>query len=87
MFQRIAVFVAALAAALVLAVGISTANVLPAAQPTAGTTAAAAIQATDQPTQVDTIYLPAPVAPPTITVHHNVPPTGGQENETEGTGG
>jgi hypothetical protein len=87
MLQRIALFIAALAGALVLAVGISTANVLPAAQPTSGTTAAAAVQPTDQPTQVDTIYLPAPVAPPTITVHHNVPPAGEHENETEGAGG
>jgi hypothetical protein len=37
--------------------------------------------------QVDTVYLPAPIAPQTITVHRNIPPAGEGEGEREEAGG
>ena len=87
MLQRIALFIAALAASLVIVVGLAGAGIVPGSQSTPVPTAVAA--ATDQPTdplvQVDTVYVPAPVAPKTVVVHRNIPPAGG-ERETEGQG-
>ena len=87
MLQRIALFIAALAASLVLVVGLTGAGVLPGTQSTPDPTAVAAAtdQPTDPPVQVDTVYVPAPVAPKTVTIHRNVPPAGG-EHESEGEG-
>lgn len=89
MLQRIALFIAALAASLVIVVGLAGAGILPGSQSTPVPTAVAA--ATDQPTeapvQVDTVYVPAPVKPKTVIVHRNIPPAGGEhENESEGAG-
>ena len=87
MLQRIALFIAALAASLVIVVGLAGAGIVPGSQSTPAPTAVAAAtdQPTDPPTQVDTVYVPAPVAPPTVVVHRNIPPAGG-EHETEGAG-
>jgi hypothetical protein len=86
MLQRIALFIAALATAFVLAIGLSGTGLTPAAQttPNPATTTAVA-QPTDPPVQVDTVYVPAPVPPKTVTIHRNVPPSGG-ESEAEGAG-
>lgn len=87
MLQRIALFIAALAASLVIVVGLAGAGIVPGAQssPVPTAVAAATDQPTDPPVQVDTVYVPAPVAPKTVVVHHNIPPAGG-EHESEGAG-
>jgi hypothetical protein len=85
MLQRIALFIAALAAAFVIAIGISAANRAPSTQGTIDPATTVAVdQSTNPPVQVDTVYVPAPVPPTTVTVHRNVPPSG--EHETEGAG-
>ena len=88
MLQRIALLIAALAASLVIVVGLAGAGIVPGAQSTPIPTvvaAAATDQPTDPPVQVDTVYVPAPVAPKTVVVHRNIPPAGG-EHESEGAG-
>lgn len=85
MFQRFALFVAALAAALVIAIGV-TASTVPAQVRVAVAAGVASVQAQD-PTpriQIDTVYVPAPITPPTITVHRNVAPTAGGDDGAEG---
>lgn len=89
MVQRIALFVASLAAAAVLAVGLAVAGVGPAASAPAASTAVSTT-ADPAPTprvQVDTVYVAAPVKPKTIVVHKTVAPTGGEhKTESEGEG-
>ena len=87
MLQRIALFIAALAAAFVVAIGLAGAGFAPGGQAAVApaVTAVASDQPTDAP-QVDTVYVPAPVAPKTVVVHRNIPPSGEHENETEGSG-
>ena len=90
MVQRIALFVASLAAAAVLAVGLAVAGVGPATdpQPTAAASNATATDPQPSPrVQVDTVYVAPPQAPKTVVVHKTVAATGGeQESESEGAG-
>jgi hypothetical protein len=91
MLQRIGLFVATLAAALVVVIGIVAATPSSGA-PTASTPASAienraTMEPTEPPVQVDTIYLPARIPPKTITIHRNVAPaSGGDDGETEDEG-
>jgi F0F1-type ATP synthase membrane subunit c/vacuolar-type H+-ATPase subunit K len=89
MVQRIALFVASLAAAAVLAVGLAVAGVGPRDTPAAASTATsvATDPAATPQVQVDTVYVAAPQPPKTVVVHKTVAPTGGEhENESEGSG-
>jgi hypothetical protein len=87
MLQRIALFIATLAAAFVLVIGLSGTALSPRAQVTPDPTPTlVASQPTDPPVQVDTVYVPAPVPPKTVTIHRNVPPSGERETETGGGG-
>jgi hypothetical protein len=84
MSQRFALVIATLSAALVIAVGVgaSSSAVTATAAPS---TAVALTQPSPSPSvQIDTIYVPAPVAPPTITIHKNIPPSHSGEDEEEG---
>lgn len=90
MVQRIALFVASLAAVGVLVVGLSAAGLAPSAPSATAVTqieGAANVAATPQ-VQVDTIYVAPPVKPATVVVHKSVPAAGGgeQESESEGSG-
>ena len=88
MLSRVALFISTLVAAGVLAIGISMATGsavadtgATAAPDTAGLVDGAA---TTPQVQVDTVYVPAPIAPQTITINRNVRPAGSGENEDEG---
>jgi hypothetical protein len=87
MLSRVALFIATLAAAWVLAFGISVAtrSALADTGPQAGpdTVHLADGAPTTPRVQVDTVYLPAPVAPRTITVHRNIAPAGPGEDEED----
>lgn len=91
MIHRVGLFIASLAAAGVLVVALTVAGFAPGSGAVPGTAAATAGQSAAaagvQPTpqvQVDTVYLGAPEAPKTITVHKVVPaaPGEGQEHES-----
>lgn len=88
MIQRISLFVASLAAAGVLAVGLAVAGVGQTAPDPAATSAASAADPAPTPrVQVDTVYVAAPAKPKTVVVHKTVAPTGGEhETESEGEG-
>jgi hypothetical protein len=91
MLARIALLISTLAAAWVLAIGISMA--------TGSAMADTGLQATPDTVslvdgtfktprvQVDTVYVPAPIAPQTITVHRNVTLAGSGDDEDEVEGG
>lgn len=89
MVQRIAIFIASLAAAAALAAGLAVAGL------GSGTAAPASSVATStvadpQPTprvQIDTVYVAPPNKPKTVVVHKTVAPAGGEhESESEGGG-
>jgi len=88
MLSRIALFISSLVAASVLAIGISMAAGSAATDmgPKAAVDAASlADGASSTPrVQVDTVYVPAPIPPKTITVHRNVPPAGSGDDANEG---
>ena len=89
MFARIALFISTLAAAWVLAIGISMATGSASADPgaPAGPDTAALVDGafTTPQVQIDTVYLPAPITPETITVHRTVTAGSGEhEDEDEG---
>lgn len=88
MLTRIALFISTLAAAWVLAIGISmatgSANGDTGSTPAADTASLVDGAITTPQVQVDTVYLPAPVAPQTITVHRTVTTAGSGEDEGEG---
>lgn len=90
MLTRVALFISTLVAAGVLAVGISLATGSAMADPgtaAAQDTASLVDEAVTTPqVQVDTVYLPAPVAPETITVHRTVTTAGSGEHEDEDEG-
>ena len=89
MLEKVALFIASLVAALAFAVALVIAGLRPAAVPTATTPAwdpSAEISSpagAEPQVQVDTIYLPAPVTPSTVTIHRVVRSRGG-ESEREG---
>ena len=89
MIQRIALFVASLAAVGTLVVGLATAG-LPPSVPSPTAVAPVEAVATADPTpqvQIDTVYVAPPAKPATVVVHKSVPATGGeQENGSEGAG-
>jgi hypothetical protein len=78
MRHRIALVVGSVAASATLAVALTAAGFAP---PDPSLANAVAPPSAPQ-TQVDTVYLPAPVDPPTITVHQTV--TSGGESEDGG---
>jgi hypothetical protein len=88
MVTRIALFISTLAAALVLAAGISMATGSAAAdtgpQTDPGVASLVDATATAPQVQIDTVYLPAPAAPEVITVQRTVTTVGDDENEHEG---
>ena len=88
MIQRVALFVASIAAVAVLVVGLTAAGVTPAPASPAGLASAgsSAEPAATPQVQVDTIYVAPPQAPQTVVVHKSVPATGGYETESEGSG-
>lgn len=90
MLTRIALFISTLAAAGVLALGISMATGSAVADPVAQAAPDAAGLAdtavTTPQVQIDTVYLPAPIAPETITVHRTVASAGSGEHEDEDEG-
>ena len=90
MINRLALFIASLAAALTLAVALTAAGFAPGSGATpatadAATTASRNLDLRDPQVQVDTVYLAAPPPRQTITVHRAAPPSG--ETESEGSEG
>ncbi len=89
MLQKIALFVASLAAALTLAVALAAAGFAPGATtpPVASTTPASTVGAdvaevaAPPPVQVDKVYIAPPKPQKTITVHKVVKAGGGEESE------
>lgn len=90
MVQRVALFIATLAAALVVAAGLALSGLAPAADP-APVIAEAAPAATDAaptPTvQVDTVYVTPKVKPKHVTVTRTVRSGSNGEGEHDGEGG
>lgn len=92
MVQRIALFIAALAAAFVLAAGLAVSGLAPAADPAPAVAdvAPAATDAAPKPTvKVDTIYVTPKVKPRHVTVTRTVGTSrrsGEREHEHEGGG-
>ena len=89
MVSRIALFISTLVAAFVLAIGISLATGSAAAdtsQP-AAPDSASVVDGTAPRVQIDTVYVPAPATPGTITVHRTVTTAGSGEGEDEHEGG
>lgn len=88
MLARIALFISTLAAAWVLAIGISmatgSANADTGSTPASHTPSLTDGAITTPQVQVDTVYVPAPIAPQTITVHRTVTSAGSGEHEDEG---
>lgn len=80
MRHRIALVVGSLAASATLAFALAAAGFGP---PDPALVSSVATPAATPPVQVDTVYLPAPVDPPTITVHRTVS-SGGESEESEG---
>jgi hypothetical protein len=91
MVVRISLFVASLTAAFALAAALSLAGLGPTAGPGDAPAATALSQTASVPAapvvQVDTVYIPAPVAPTTVVVHQVAPAANGGENESENDGG
>ena len=86
MIQRIALFTASLAAALVIGLGIALAGLTPATSPVAIDAAATSpVDPTAAPTvQVDTVYVAAQPKPKEVTVHKTVAaPHGDDEGQGE----
>jgi hypothetical protein len=90
MIQRIALFVASLAAVAALVVGMSVAGLSPSAPPasTGAPIEAAAVADPTPQVQIDTVYVAPPQKPATVVVHKSVPAAGGaHESEAGGEGG
>ena len=90
MIQRIALFVASLAAAAALVVGMSVAGLSPSAPavPAVAPIEAAVVPDPTAQVQVDTVYVAPPPKPATVVVHKSVPAAGGEhESESGGEGG
>jgi hypothetical protein len=90
MIQRIALFVASLAAVAALVVGMSVAGLSPSAPvASAGVPIEVAAVADQAPqVQIDTVYVAPPQKPTTVVVHKSVPAAGGgHESESGGEGG
>ncbi len=90
MIQRIALFVASLAAVAALVVGMSVAGLSPSA-PAAPAAANIEVAGAPDPTaqvQIDTVYVAPPKKPATVVVHKSVPAAVGErETESGGEGG
>jgi hypothetical protein len=89
MVQRIALFVASLAAVVVIVVGLQAAGVgSPAPRPAAVASAASPTDAVPTPRiPVDTVYVAPPQTPRTVVIHKTAPAAiGGYETESEGGG-
>lgn len=88
MLSRVALFISTLVAAGVLAIGISmaTGSAVADTGPTAAPGNVSLVDGapTTPQVQVDTIYLPAPIVPQTITINRNVPPAGSGEDDDGG---
>ena len=91
MIQRIALFVASLAAVAALVVGMSVAGLSPSAPAVPAVAPIEAAAAVPDPTpqvQIDTVYVAPPQKPATVVVHKSVPAAGGEhESESGGEGG
>jgi hypothetical protein len=87
MIHRFLLFLASLAAALVLALGIAATGMLPiGSSSVAGPVAATNAPQPEPSVQVDTVYLTPPVAPQEVTITQTVQGHGDNENEHEGRG-
>jgi hypothetical protein len=87
MIHRFLLFLASLAAALVLAFGVAATGMLPIGSPSAAGPVAATFTPQPEPSvQVDTVYLTPPVAPQEVTITQTVQGHGDNENENEGRG-
>lgn len=78
MISKIALFIASLAAALMLAVALAASGFAPASRPAAAAPAVP-VAATSAPQPVSTVYLAAQPTPATITVTQTAPPFHGDD--------